>query len=102
MYETLPPEPGKRGINEIEYGCSVRDDANVYGPLSVGVPGFVAGVGTLWERWGRMKWAEVVAPAQELVEGGLNYGRVREAIAAKRDVIARFPSTAEIFPDAEH
>src|SRR5256885_10252666 len=27
MYETLPREPGKRGINEIEYGCSVRDDA---------------------------------------------------------------------------
>src|SRR5215510_284139 len=24
MYETLPPEPGKRGINELEYGCSVR------------------------------------------------------------------------------
>src|SRR5258706_8623338 len=23
MYETLPPQPGKRGINEIEYGCSV-------------------------------------------------------------------------------
>src|SRR5438270_6136409 len=33
MFEVMPPEPGKRGINEIEYDCSVRDDANVYGPL---------------------------------------------------------------------
>src|SRR5438067_7298138 len=24
MYEVLPPAPGKPGINELEYGCSVR------------------------------------------------------------------------------
>src|SRR5438552_16353978 len=33
MYEVLLPEPGKRGINELEYGCSVRGDANVFGAL---------------------------------------------------------------------
>src|SRR5205814_5008424 len=26
MYEVLPAIPGKRGINELEYGCSVRGD----------------------------------------------------------------------------
>src|SRR5437762_7031869 len=36
MYEILPPRFSNRGINEIEYGCSVRNDANVYGPMSVG------------------------------------------------------------------
>src|SRR5205823_5918861 len=70
MYDVLPPQPGKRGINELEYGCSVRDDANVYGALSVGVPGFLAGVGTLWERWGCLKWTEIVAPARELIDSG--------------------------------
>src|ERR1051325_9134415 len=60
MFEVTPPEPGKRGINEIEYGCSVRDDANIYGPLAVGVPGFPAGVGVLHERWGRLPWREAV------------------------------------------
>ena len=64
MYETIAPEPGKSGINELEYGCSVRDDANIYGPLSVGVPGFMAGVGTIWERWGQLKWPDIVAPAR--------------------------------------
>lgn len=96
MYETLPPVEGKLGINEIEYGCSVRNDANIYGPMSVGVPGFVAGVGTLWERWGRLGWPDIVSPAQELVENGLRYELVREAIVIKRDAIARFPSTGGI------
>src|SRR5207237_908361 len=68
------------GINEIRYGCSVRGDVNIYGPLSVGVPGFMAGVGTLWERWGALTWPEILAPAQELLENGLSYELVREAV----------------------
>lgn len=96
MYEVLPPEPGKRGINELEYGCSVRNDANVYGPLSVAVPGFLAGVGTLHERWGRLKWPEIVRPARDLVESALHYGLVLESVKTKRDAIERFPSAAEI------
>ncbi len=96
MFETLPPEPGTRGINELEYGCSVRGDANIYGPLSVGVPGFAAGVGTLWERWGRLTWPYIIAPARELVEGGLRYSLVRDAIVAKQETIRRFPSTASV------
>ncbi|PYT16190.1 MAG: hypothetical protein DMG59_11165 [Acidobacteria bacterium] len=107
MFEALAPQPGKRGINELEYACSVRDDANIYGPLSIGVPGFIGGVGTLWERWGCLRWAEVVSPARELVENGLQYGLVLGAIKVKRDVIAAFPATAEILlpqnriPDAD-
>jgi gamma-glutamyltranspeptidase / glutathione hydrolase len=96
MYEILPRRPGKIGITEREYGCSVRDDANVFGPLSVAVPGFMAGVGTLWERWGRLPWPQIVAPAQELIDGGLTYAPVRDAIVFRRDAIDRFPSTAEI------
>lgn len=107
MYDVLAPEPGKLGINEMEYGCSVRDDANIYGPLSAGVPGFMAGVGMLWERWGHLKWPAIVAAARELVEAGLHYSLVRNAIATKRDPIATFPSTASILlpsgaiPDAD-
>ena len=100
MFEVLPLRSGAPGvtlgINEIEYGCSVRDDANIYGPLSVAVPGFMAGVGTMWERWGRLSWPTVIAPARELVDEGLSYSLVRESILAKRDAIARFPSTASM------
>src|SRR5207247_1271404 len=97
MYEILPPRFSKRGINEIEYGCSVRNDANVYGPMSVGVPGFIAGVGTLWElAGGSMNWSHIVRPAQDLVEAGLSYELAHHAIVAKRDAIERFPSTSKI------
>jgi len=90
MYEVLPVRSGPRGINELEYGCSVRDDANVYGPLAVGVPGFLGGVGTLWERWGRLNWAEIVAPAREMVETGLSLDQVQSSFQKKRELMARF------------
>jgi gamma-glutamyltranspeptidase/glutathione hydrolase len=95
MYETLPVRSGPAGINELEYGCSVPDDANIYGPLSVGVPGFLAGVGTMSERWGKLKWSDVVAPSQALIDNGLTYGLVRESIVKKREAIERFASTSE-------
>ncbi len=54
MFDVRDCDPGKVGLNENEYDCSVKDEANVYGPLAVAPPGFMAGVGTLWERWGRL------------------------------------------------
>src|SRR2546422_418644 len=44
--------------------------------------------------WGRLAWADVVAPARELLASGLSYDLVREAVAKKRDAIARFPATS--------
>ena len=101
MFRTLPVRPGRPGINELEYGCSVENDDNVYGPLSIAVPGFLGGVGAMWERWGKLKWPEIVAPARALLEGGLSYDLLREAAEFKREAIARFPSTAALLSE-EH
>lgn len=91
---TLAPVAGAN-INTLEYGLNVRDDANLYGPLSVAVPGLMAGIGTLWERWGRLKWEQIVAPAQRLVDEGFPYGASTvRAISIKDQVIRRFPETA--------
>jgi gamma-glutamyltranspeptidase/glutathione hydrolase len=99
MYRVLPMRDGPPGINELEYGCSVENDANIYGPLAVGVPGFLGGVGAMWERWGRLPWAEIVVPARKLVEDQ-RYSLVRNDIEPKREVIARYPSTAALLlPD---
>jgi gamma-glutamyltranspeptidase/glutathione hydrolase len=95
MYRVLPKRAGPLGIDELEYGCSVENDANIYGPLAVGVPGFLGGVGAMWERWGRLPWAEVVAPARTLVEGQ-RYSLVRNDLEPKRDAIARYPATAAL------
>src|SRR6266508_2423043 len=95
MFDVLPTVSGRQGLNEAEYDCSVRDDANVYGPLAVAVPGFIAGVGTLWERWGRLKWADIVAPSQRLLDSGFRYGPTAAAIARRLDVLRRYPATLD-------
>jgi gamma-glutamyltranspeptidase/glutathione hydrolase len=71
----------------------VRDDANVHGPLAIGPPGVVAGIGLLWERWGRLKWSEIVAPSLRLVADGFPYGATASAIRSKEEVIRRSAHT---------
>jgi gamma-glutamyltranspeptidase/glutathione hydrolase len=92
----MPVSPVGPGMNELEYGCSVEGDANVYGPLAVAVPGFLGGVGAMWERWGRLPWGDIVGPARRLLDHGLRYELARDAIEFKREVIARCPSTSAL------
>jgi gamma-glutamyltranspeptidase/glutathione hydrolase len=93
MYAVVAKAPGVSGINENEYRVSVKDDANVYGPLAAGVPGQLGGIGILHEKWGRLKWREVIAPAIEAATAGFEYGTMARAIASQRRVLAKFPET---------
>ncbi|MBD3291669.1 MAG: hypothetical protein GF393_01990 [Armatimonadia bacterium] len=95
MYELLPASGDPKDLNSREYECSVKDDANVWGPLAVGVPGMGAGIGILWERWGRLDWSEIVAPTQKLLADGIPFGNTAGAVKAHERVIRRFPATAE-------
>jgi len=95
MYDLVPAdETTVRRLNENEYKCSVRNNANVHGPLAVSPPGMMAGMGIIWERWGRLSWPEIVQPSQTLLEEGFPYGRVANAIKSLEPVIRRFPPTA--------
>jgi gamma-glutamyltranspeptidase/glutathione hydrolase len=96
MFRTMDLCPDRRGVNEREWGCSVEDDANFHGPLSISVPGFLGGVGMLWERWGVLKWPEIVEPARKLAAAGLAWSRVKSDIDFKRAAIARYPSTSAL------
>jgi gamma-glutamyltranspeptidase / glutathione hydrolase len=99
MFKVLSAEPGKIGINEAEYECSVPHDENVYGPLSVAVPGFAAGLGTLWERWGRLRWPQIIAPSEQLLAEGFPYGPTAAAIKRALPILTRFePSTRHFMP----
>ncbi len=100
MFQVQPMAGGPRGINENEYHCSVKDNANVYGPLSVSVPGTLGGIGALWERWGRAKWPAILAPARELLERGFEYGGVADAIQAREAALRKCePAVRHLMPE---
>ena len=50
---------------------AVQGDANVQGPLSIAVPGMVAGHAAALERFGTRSWQEALAPAIEHAKAGL-------------------------------
>ena len=103
MYEVLPRRSDRAGINEDEYGCSVRGDANIFGPLAIAVPGQMAAMGMVWERWGRTPWEQIVAPSQQLLADGFAYGQeLVDYIADYEEPIRRFePTVRHIMPQGK-
>jgi gamma-glutamyltranspeptidase/glutathione hydrolase len=69
--ETAPAAAGERMFLD-EHGA-VRDTSNHRGPLSVGVPGTVAGLWLAHQRHGSRPWAELVQPAIDLAQGGFPF-----------------------------
>ena len=49
----------------------VKDDRNVQGAMAVAVPGVVAGMALAHQKFGRLPWREVVAPAEKLARDGM-------------------------------
>lgn len=49
----------------------VKDDRNAHGPMSFAVPAAVRGYATAVERFGRMKWRDLVTPAVAIAAQGL-------------------------------
>jgi len=96
MYDVRPIVAGQSpSLNAREYDCDVCDDANVHGPLAVGVPGQLAGIGTLHDRWGQLPWAQVVQPSLDLLADGIRFGEgLANSVCAMEQVIRRFPATA--------
>ena len=48
----------------------IKDNSNHSGPLSVGVPGTVAGLWAAHQKMGKLPWAELLQPAIDLAENG--------------------------------
>lgn len=49
---------------------TIKDNSNHVGPLSVGVPGTVAGLWKAHQKFGKLPWSELVQPAIDLAEKG--------------------------------
>jgi gamma-glutamyltranspeptidase/glutathione hydrolase len=73
-------------------------ETSVTGALSAGVPGSVAGMAEAQRRYGKLPFAEVVAPAARLARDGFVLDGDRAGgIAAAAERLARFPASAAQF-----
>ncbi|MBI2526336.1 MAG: gamma-glutamyltransferase [Candidatus Rokubacteria bacterium] len=76
----------------------VVDDANVFGPQAVAVPGSVAGLCLTLERYGTMELADVLAPAIRLAdEGFVPDWYVSLTTALYTQELSAFPETASTY-----
>ena len=64
------PLTGEAGADMFGWPA-VLEDRNMRGPLAVAVPGQVAGLALTHERFGTWSWSDLVAPACELAERGM-------------------------------
>ena len=81
VYRSAKGETSTLDFRERAPGAASRDmyldaagnpivDKSLYGQLAAGVPGSVAGMAEAHQKYGRLKWADLVAPAQYLAAGG--------------------------------
>jgi gamma-glutamyltranspeptidase / glutathione hydrolase len=70
------------------------------GPLAIGVPGVVAGLGLAHERFGSLPWADLLAPAIRLCEEGVELrGAARDMLFDERPRIGGDAETVRVFLD---
>jgi len=77
---------------------TVKDDRNVHGPLSIAVPGHVAGLSLALEKFGTLAFRDVIQPAIALADQGMAldwYLTLKIAITAQE--LARYPSSAGVY-----
>jgi gamma-glutamyltranspeptidase/glutathione hydrolase len=76
----------------------IKDNSNHEGPLSVGVPGTVAGLWLAHQRLGKLPWKDLLTPAIELAENGFPSTWAMQGFLSRiqRDK-QKYPTTAEVF-----
>ena len=78
----------------------VEDDRNVEGATAIAVPGTVDGIGQAHARWGKMPWADLLAPSISYAKEGMLvdwYAALLIASTARN--LARDPDAAALFLD---
>jgi len=69
---------------------------------SIGVPGIVAALGTLHERFGAREWSENLTPASDLATEGFEISpRMAASVESSAEDLARDPEARAYFLDAE-
>jgi len=82
------PRRGEMQIVDVGFGETTTQPFRI-GPASCAVPGVVAGLESAHRRYGRLPWAELVAPAVELARAGVQLTRSQAHLHALLDPILR-------------
>lgn len=72
-------------------------NASSLGAKAAGVPGAVAGLWAMHQRFGRLAWRDLIAPAIGLARDGHTIDSARAAFIANASRLRRFPSSAAIY-----
>ena len=96
--ELVPPEVNSNRLSRRFSYPAVKNNANVEGHTSIGVPGTVAGLAAALEEWGSIDLDQAVAPAIRLAGEGFQLGhRMILWLVENRGLLQRFPETAGIY-----
>lgn len=92
------PLTGDGTVSDLFPWPRVEGDRNLHGPMSIAVPGVVAGMGEAHGRYGRLDWSDLVLPAVDLAREGLLVDWFTTVnIASAAADLRRYPAAAEIF-----
>lgn len=75
----------------------VRPNASTDGYLAVAVPGTVAGLANVHQRYGKLPWKTVVAPAIRLASEGFNVSPALANAIAGQQTLQQNPAARQIF-----
>ena len=96
-FREIAPRAATRDMYLGDDGIPVAE-ASWIGPLAAGVPGSPTGLYDLHARFGELPWPKVVAPAIRLAAEGFEVSsRLSRDIAEESELLARFPSTADVW-----
>ncbi len=76
----------------------VEGNRNIHGPLSIAVPGQVAGLSLALDRFGTFAWEAALEPAARLADRGLpvDFWSTLKIAAAARD-LQRYPTSRDVY-----
>ena len=96
-YREMAPAAARRDMYLDDAGDVDAERAR-FSHLSVGVPGTVAGLAFAVESSGRLKLAQVIAPAIRLAEEGIVVTQaLSESLESRRERLSRWPATKAVF-----
>ncbi|MBW3622719.1 MAG: gamma-glutamyltransferase [Armatimonadetes bacterium] len=96
-YREAAPRKATRTLY-LDRAGNVIPQASTVGHLAVGVPGTVAGFARALERYGTMRWRDVVEPARKLAEKGFPVSHALAlGLRSRESLLSQFPESRRIF-----